>query len=155
MIDLENGVVGAFFAQGRPRTKGSMTPQLSKGKGGRLTVHLVESGTYSVPWKRQMIAAIRSQCNPQIAYTGPVIVNATFYYIAEGPTASFLPYPTLLTGVNANGDLDKLLRNLLDALTQSKLIADDSLVMRIIAEKRWCSRELRMMPGVDCVVSIP
>lgn len=134
-----------------------MKPQLSRGRGGKLVVHLVESGEYAVPWKRQMIRAIREQCFSGeavgvVPYCDAVEVRAVFVYARPEKGMSVdLPYPTLADGIYAQGDLDKLLRNLLDALTQSNLIRDDSLVCRIISDKRW-SVGTEDPPGVECEV---
>lgn len=145
-------LIGRFFTPGHVRTKGSMKPQLSRGKSGRLTVHLVESGEYAVPWKRRMIKAILEQCRRSEPYGEAVEVRAVFVYeMPPGGMSLSLPYPTLKDGVYAQGDLDKLLRNLLDALTQSNLIKDDSLVCRIISDKRW-STGADDPAGVKCKV---
>jgi Holliday junction resolvase RusA-like endonuclease len=149
-------VIGRFFVAGRPRTKGSLTPQMSRGAGGKIRVHLVESGEYAVPWKRTMIDAIRFQCFGSLRaqqgaamFTGPVEVSATFVFAQQEGAGHEVwpshrtPYPTAID----IGDLDKLLRNLLDALTQSGLIKDDSQVARIVSDKRW-----GVVQGVDVEV---
>ena len=146
-------VVGRFFVQGRPRTKGSLTPQMSRGAGGKLRVHLVESGEYAVPWKRTMIREIKGLAaagEMHFGYAGAVSVNASFIFEqevgADGEVwpSHRTPYPTAID----IGDLDKLLRNLLDALTQSGLIKDDSQVAQISSVKQWRKPHLHKAAGV-------
>jgi Holliday junction resolvase RusA-like endonuclease len=153
---MSGEIVGRFAVAGRPRTKGSLTPQISRNGKGQMRVHLVESGEYAVPWKKTMIYAIREQALEldagifRAAFEGPVEVRATFFYARTGPAAQGLGRPTLASGANACGDLDKLERNLLDALTQSGLIKDDSLVVKIVSEKRWARPD--GFEGVECLV---
>lgn len=147
MSVLERGPVTIFVA-GRPRTKGSMTPQVSRGAGGKIRVHLVETGAHSVTWKRTMIKSIWDQCgitpirkgskivgfDPE-PYAGAVYVDGMFLFARERSVAvkrdgeiresHDTPFPT----AGDIGDEDKLRRNLLDALTQSGLIADDRFVI--------------------------
>lgn len=142
-----------FFVEGRPHTKGSLTPELSRGKGGRMVVHLVESGKFAVPWKNAMVRHIRKQfgITPVKAgnkvlgfepepYAGAVEIECVFRFHRQiGVAGELWPshdvdHPTSID----IGDWDKLLRNLLDALTQSGLIKDDSLVIGSRGTwKRW------------------
>jgi len=96
-------IITELFIPGRPVTKGSLTRQ-----GDRLV-----DTPQSKAWRRLMAGAIRDdlqrrhwpasdvRCEP---YPGPVHVDATWW----------LPVDPLAHGA---GDLDKLLRNLLDALS--------------------------------------
>lgn len=155
---MSSEVIGRFFVEGRPRTKGSLTPQMSRGAGGKIRVHLVESGEYAVPWKKTMIRAIRDQTSVGMErsagpYAGAVRVNATFVFERtfgvghEVWPSHRTPFPTAID----IGDLDKLLRNLLDALTQSGLIKDDSQVALIVSGKAWAD-ETFPTPGVNVTV---
>lgn len=155
---MNGEVIGRFFVAGRPRTKGSLTPQMSRGAGGKIRVHLVESGEYAVPWKRTMIAEIKRSGAAgamHFGYAGPVEVSATFVFAQQQGVGHEVwpshrtPYPTAID----IGDLDKLLRNLLDALTQSGLIKDDSQVARIGPGtcKVWAN-EFFPMQGADVEV---
>ncbi len=144
---LERSPVTIFVA-GRPRTKGSLTPQVSRGAGGKTRVHLVETGAHSVAWKRTMVRGIWEQCgitplrrgtkivgfDPE-PYEGAVYVDGLFLFERERSVAvkrdgevwesHDTPFPT----AGDIGDEDKLRRNLLDALTQSGLIKDDRFVI--------------------------
>lgn len=102
------------FVPGVPRPKGSLEPQAVRGGGGRATgrVRLVDSTT-SKRWRRTMakhFGALRTIAMP---LQGPVAVSAAFWfdrndYVARADSA-WPNHPHI-------GDLDKLLRNLLDAL---------------------------------------
>ena len=152
--------MGRFAVAGRPRTKGSLTPQMSRGGGGKLRVHLVESGEYSVPWKRTMIRAIRAQCMDTFRgsfvppHAGPVEVRALFLVDRTvGVNGEVWPsHQTERPTAEDIGDLDKFARNLLDALTQSRLIADDRLVTTLRTYKFWTPAELAGREGVYVTV---
>ena len=136
------------WCPGRPRTKGSLKPTHARLGGGRCKVGLREDGEYSVPWKNKMIAAIREQC-AVTAWPAPVEVHAFFRFEREGlvrqnegPSGELLLWPA----GRQYGDEDKLRRNLLDALTQSGLLADDS---QVVGGQTW-KRFVR--PGEDAGV---
>lgn len=124
ILSAESGVF--VHCPGRPRTKGSMKPTHVRLGGGRCKVGLREDGEYSVPWKRAMIAAIRRQCEVG-AWPGPVRVFSQFAFEREGYASDKTGWPV----AHEYGDVDKLMRNLLDALTQSGLIKDDALVIKV------------------------
>lgn len=174
MQDLASGVVGRFFVPGRPRTKGSLKPIHVKSGPGRCRVSLVEDHKLSEPWKLEMIRAIHAQCevtmmpprrvktpegwrmvvDPTRGYSGPVEVRCAFYFEREQSVngglkpSSATDWPIVISW----GDLDKLQRNLLDALQQSGLIADDSQVVRIWSAKYWASEA--SPAGVSCEVRV-
>lgn len=140
--------LASFHVPGRPRTKGSLkviTPR------GRKPI-LIEDHKHSEPWRKRIKAAIQSQCVITEPCARPVQVQATFYFERTGPSAQHLHWPVLNAGVNANGDLDKLLRNLLDAMTDSGLILDDCLVVSVHTSKRWATGG--QIPGVDVGVYV-
>ena len=128
-------------------------------QGGRQH-RLVESVADSTKWKLIMIREIRAfygivpikngqrvvGWDDWTPYAGPIGVQATFTFWPEkGVTED--PYPT----GRVYGDLDKLCRNLLDALQQSGLIKDDNLVASLSAVKRWCKEG--EPPGVHFVIT--
>ncbi len=152
-------LLGSFFVEGRARTKGSLTPQPGYGKGGRKVIHMVDS-EQSTAWLKTMVREIRKQCGIVPAaegrkivgftpapYDGAVSVHATFYFEREDKPSHQTPFPTSID----IGDIDKLLRNLLDALTYSGLIKDDRLVVTSHPSKRWTGFD-RNLPGVQASV---
>lgn len=130
---------------GRPRTKGSLVPEHKKIAPGKCRVTLKESGEYSVPWKNEMIRAIRNQCTVN-RYPHAVVVDTFFRFERLCLPDQAMPWPTREKGEYAHGDEDKLRRNALDALTQSGLIFDDALVIGGRPYKRWCRNGEK--PGV-------
>lgn len=137
------------FVAGQPRTKGS----LAKRPNGTLYDSVVDSGR----WRALMAGAVRDAyelrwvrangptSDGPAPHAGPVRVDAVF----------FLPVDPLTSGA---GDLDKLLRNLLDALgTRSKnprynggVIIDDNQVTRFGGVGKAGPAE---RPGVRVIVT--
>lgn len=96
-----------------------------------------------------MVRAIREVC--QVGrYPGPVEVHTFFRFARLCEPDQTMPWPTREGGEFGHGDEDKLRRNALDALTQSGLILDDSLVVGGRPHKRWCLDGEQ--PGVWIVV---
>lgn len=106
-----------FFVAGTPAPQGSKRHV----GGGRL----VESSRFVKPWR----AAIATVAKEQDAlFDAPVSISALF--ILKRPQRPKWPVH------GTRPDTDKLLRALLDGLT-GPLLADDSLVYRIEATKRY------------------
>jgi Holliday junction resolvase RusA-like endonuclease len=120
---LAAGEAVRVWCPGRARTKGSLKPIMQRRGPGKTSVTLIESGQYSKPWKEAMIRAIMAQSDCS-RFEGPVRVRLQFAFerLAGDEDARF-PIK------HEYGDIDKLERNALDALTQSGLIKDDSLVV--------------------------
>jgi hypothetical protein len=110
-------------------------------------VSLKESGEYSVPWKREMIRAIRAACVVE-RFDAPVVVDTFFRFERLCVPDGSMEWPTREKGEYAHGDEDKLRRNALDALTQSGLILDDALVIGGRSWKRWVRPEAGEFCGV-------
>lgn len=96
---------------------------------------MVEDHAHSEPWRKAIKKAILAQ-RVEI-FVGPISVQADFAFAQVGPSSALLSWPTLNAGVNAHGDLDKLARNLLDAMQDAKLITDDCMVVSLNVNKRW------------------
>lgn len=139
-------VLAAVAVSGRPRTKGSLKPIHQRLGGGRCKVSLTESGQYAKPWKEAMIKAIQAAV-PCKQHEGPVMVNLEFLFLPEHGEDVLLDLPI----GREYGDIDKLERNVLDALTQSGLIKDDSQVVQLRSFKVFCHEN----PGVMILVTTP
>lgn len=126
-------LLAEIWIPGRPRTKGSLKVITPRGQRPRL----IEDHKHSKPWRLRMTGAIQDADPFASAYGGPVAVAASFVFERHGATAKTLPYPTLNSGVNACGDLDKLLRNLLDALQDAAVIVNDAQVCSVGTSKSW------------------
>lgn len=150
---MSGEVIARLFVAGRPRTKGSLKPiHIRGGRGRPCRVSLTEDHEQATVWKKTMIKAIRAhelkgtslaQWEP---YSGPVEVHAFYRFeqapvIDGGEVSADAIWPSHRTPWPTSpdiGDEDKLRRNLLDALTQSGLLADDRLVVGGMNYKRWC-----------------
>lgn len=136
------------FVEGTPRPKGSLDTNATRDGAGRLTGDVyVKDSPQSVRWRRTMAKRLGSTYaarSPE-PVTGPCVVRATFWFDPArfGKATQGTPWPMH----PQIGDLDKLLRNLLDALAVDEtgkgngadVIANDRQVVRFDAgtEKRW------------------
>lgn len=150
--DLASGAV-RVWVPGRARTKGSLKPTHVRLGAGRCKAGLREDGEFSVAWKNTMIAAIRAAAVCE-RWPDPVAVHLLFRFWPEKDISSRTGTDSDLHPVGRQyGDVDKLTRNALDALTQSGLIFDDSLVISAYAEKRFApALDDRYPAGVSIMV---
>jgi len=114
--------------------RGTAAPQGSK----RLLGHgaLVESSARVKPWRSDVRTAAEDAMRATGACTasGPVAVHIFFAFTR--PKSHPKTRVTWPTG-RSLGDIDKLCRAILDAITSAGVIADDSQVIRLVAGKRW------------------
>jgi len=128
------------FIPGRPKTKGSLR---HKGRG-----HMVESVGGSSQWRSDIASALALRLGQKSTgegpmriwrpYAGPVAVGAVFYF--DPPRNVREGAPRAPIG-RQYGDLDKLARNLGDALTDAGVIADDSQIYQWMLHKEWTDLE--------------
>jgi hypothetical protein len=140
-------IARATFIPGHARPKGSLEPQIVRGGGGRPTgkVRMVESSTDGPRWRRTIAKHVKALGWARI--DGPCVVQMGFWFdpASVGHQLAHLDegdYPTH----PAIGDLDKLVRNVLDALgadetgkgNGAELYADDRQVVAFgDTFKRW------------------
>lgn len=118
------GIV-SFFVEGRPAPQGSKS---FKGiRGGRGI--LVESSKAVGPWRSDIESIARLHCNS--IETGPVGIQLSFVMPRPKSTPKYSTPPA----TKRTGDVDKLARAVLDALT-SVAYVDDSQVVNLQATKR-------------------
>jgi hypothetical protein len=144
-----------FTRLGRPRTKGSLHAYCLK--NARHTVRFEEQTKDSKLWRARMAkwaqVSMLDLHGGLVRWEGAAVVEATFYFQrelgvdGEVVESHLTPFPTDIH----LGDVDKLTRNLLDALTDAQVIKDDSLVVDIVIRKRWCPEHAE--PGVTVQVS--
>lgn len=155
LSDTSDTIGVRVWVPGRPRTKGSLKAVHQRGTAGRpCKVWLTEDGEFSKAWKLTMMQAIREQVVCE-RYAGAVEVHAFFRFERErGAGLTRDEVDAVWPTGRQYGDEDKLRRNLLDALTQSALLADDSLVVGGQTWKRFCRPILdgQEAPGVLIVV---
>jgi Holliday junction resolvase RusA-like endonuclease len=116
---------------------GKATPQGSK-KGfvinGRAI--LVDASEGNKAWRAHVTQRVREHMD-YIRYKGAVNVKMSFYMekAKSNKTAFMMQKP----------DIDKLCRSVMDALTDSEIIEDDSRVVSLTAKKYWADEQ---NPGV-------
>lgn len=113
---------------GAPKTKGSLEPRTRPCKccaacKGVLFTGLRESVTGSKLWRQLMARRFEELRKFEAPYLGPVTVIITVY----------LPVRDVIAP--RSGDVDKLERNVLDALTDAKIYGDDVQVVKGTTEK--------------------
>ena len=119
----------ATFIEGHARPKGSLDAQQVRDGAGKLTgrVRLTDS-PQSSRWRRTMVKHLRGLDWPPIS--GPCVVQMIFWFdpLRVGHKLRHLDnndHPTH----NHIGDLDKLVRNVLDALQDAGIYANDRQVV--------------------------
>lgn len=104
-----------------------------------------------------MADAIRTELNTRTRswsapYDGAVGVLLRFWF--DRPAKS--KYPDDPTPIRVQyGDVDKLARNVLDALVDASLIADDAQVSYLVVDKCWAKTQQGVMIEVDTWTAIP
>jgi hypothetical protein len=127
-------ILAEVFVPGRARPKGSL-----RCRGGRAHC-MEEDNPASKPWRIKMAGALRADRDArtdQGTYPGAVDVSIIAFFEPDGVGASALGAPLR---PHDGGDVDKLSRNVLDALQDGtehspKVLGDDSLVIGLFAEK--------------------
>lgn len=143
MTSIEFVVLGVPGAQGSKKMVG---------RAGNGRPILRESSAKVAPWREAVKAAAVEALGDQPAFEGPVAVHVEFRFArpashyGTGKNADALKgsAPDLPTS-RALGDIDKLVRSTLDALTDSQVIGDDSQVAMLAALK--CYAEGHRKPG--------
>ena len=126
----------SVFIPGQPKPQGSKIA--GRRKDG--SIFMREANKSARPWRTVVIEALK----PIAADTldGAVRVHLHFYMpMLKKP----IPHPI----TRSSYDIDKLSRSILDALTLSGVIKDDSQVVTLIATKEYSER-----PGVQIQVEL-
>lgn len=125
------------FVPGRPRSKGSLKHWCMKDR--RHTVRVEEQVADSARWKRTVAAHVQREAlkayGRHVQYAGPVELRVVFYFDRDREDRPEEDFPVAMS----IGDLDKLLRNVGDALVSSGLIKDDQYIVSVQCEKRWAA----------------
>jgi Holliday junction resolvase RusA-like endonuclease len=118
-----------FAVLGRAAPQGSKT-LVKDARTAR--AHMREASNNVHPWRTKVRrAALGPDGNPLRQFHGPVQVHIEFEFRRAKSNQDDYP-----TGMNI-GDVDKLTRAVLDALTQSRVIEDDRYVVEVSASKHW------------------
>ncbi len=126
-----------FFLRGHPKPKGSWTP--IKGKKGR--IFLIHSSKFTAAWCKSIEKQVPLLWKHKII-TGAV--KTKFEFLLPKPKTVKRKYPI----GKFEGDLDKLVRAIFDAMTGT-VYADDSQVVSSSETKRYTDKA----PGVWVTVS--
>lgn len=129
----------ATFIPGHARPKGSLKPQETRGGGGKRTgrVRLVENNPESSRWRRTIAQHVAGLGWAPI--DGPCVVESIFWFDPRsvGHPLAYLDEDDFPVHPHI-GDLDKLTRNVLDALQDAKAYANDRQVVGFGGTtKRW------------------
>lgn len=111
---------------GIPKPKGSLK-HIGR---GRLVEQVAGSGT----WRQRVAWASREQHHGQ-PLAGPTVVD---FEVRVTPPKSALKTRVTFPITRSSGDVDKHSRNVLDALKDGGILADDSIVVDLRARKRHC-----------------
>lgn len=111
----------SFFAPGQPKTKGSLDVVRAPSAGRKAVVR--EGVRGSGAWRRLVAERARVAMAGRPAWGGPVGVRCSFMFATDNVMARHV------------GDLDKLARNVLDALTDAHVYLDDSQVVKLFCDK--------------------
>lgn len=144
---MDGQVLLDFFVDGHPRPKGSLKPR----RVGR-QLKLVEQSEYSKPWLEKVakhaVVAQKYQNENGIYFSKELPFELSCYFTFERPESCASSIPG--TGQHV-GDLDKLVRNVSDALTRAGVIGDDD---QIVEHGRMVKRWARpgTMPGARIIL---
>lgn len=123
-----------FTAEGTPRAQGSKTQGMTK--DGR--PYMRESNARLLtPWRKAVRAAAKQAMGGSEPRTGPVVCVISFYLLR--PKSHPVLSQTWPTAKNV-GDVDKMLRAVLDAMT-GVVFVDDSQVVQETSRKLWADRD--------------
>lgn len=127
---IEARRAATFTVAGHPVTQGSKRAYITAGHA-----HLVESGgARHKLWRHAINDEARRAWNGTGPLTGPVVVDLVF---AIQPPKTLTRVRRSAGPVGArSGDVDKLARAVLDALT-GVIYLDDAQVARLVVDKRW------------------
>jgi Holliday junction resolvase RusA-like endonuclease len=105
---------------------------------------IVESSAYLPAWRKAVVEAVKqgmSDSGDDSIFDSAVKVEVTFYLTK--PKSVRTEYPV------KPPDIDKVCRSLLDGITYGGVWVDDSLVVSLVAYKRWAKGE----PGAAVTIS--
>ncbi|CAB5218432.1 Rus Holliday junction resolvase [uncultured Caudovirales phage] len=105
---------------------------------------IVESSAYLPAWRKAVVDAVKQgmlDSGDDSKFDGAVRLEVTFYL--PKPKTVRTEYPV------KPPDIDKVCRSLLDGITYGGVWLDDSLVVDLVARKRWAKGE----PGAAVTIS--
>lgn len=91
---------------------------------------LAEDNKRTKPWRRRIESVAPIYMTEQAAEHQPLLVSCLFA-VTRSPAAHAREYPTTVAAQGIGGDLDKLIRCLLDSLEACKILKNDAQVIAI------------------------
>lgn len=141
----------SFYVRGRPVPKGSMVVRhrhghvLPDGKCSCLQWTVDQADARLKEWRATICTAVKNALRNRLPFAGPLQTTLTFVYARpKSHTRAQVAVPWCWN--HDGGDIEKLVRAVHDAITDSAGWADDCQVARVIAEKRYADGLER--PGV-------
>jgi crossover junction endodeoxyribonuclease RusA len=128
-----------FFVPGHPSPQGSKSARRNPHTG---RIHLIESSTALGPWRERIALAAHIAMNGRTLRADAITLRLRFVL----PRPKSAPKRHTPPAIKRNGDIDKLARACLDALSGTIYI-DDAQVTNLHAHKRIA--EIGETPGVN------
>lgn len=125
-------IILSTWVGGVPQPKGSMKNVAKRGEPARLQ----EDNPHSDGWRKRVATELGMKTNFGRDLGWPVesAVRVDVIFVFERPASCDRELPT---GQRDGGDLDKLCRNVLDAMQDAGVIKNDAQVCLLAAEKGW------------------
>lgn len=135
-------VIAGIVRGAKPKTQGSVSPIAYRKKNGKLGVNVFQNKDL-LHWRDLVVASVLEHTGNKVVFPKgtPVTVKLTFKF--EKPKSVKGKYPV----TRSSGDIDKLIRAVLDAFTQANVYDDDSQVVYVISDKIYVDSEEEI--GVD------
>lgn len=155
-------MTSAFYVDGDPVPQGSMK---CIGKRGKVKHQLVASSADVGPWRDRITAAAKRDypgSGPVVRFPqyAPVMIEITYslprpanHYGAGRNAGTVKPGAPAFPTAKGTGDIDKLERAVLDALTAAGVLHDDAQVVDVHHYKRYVApaqpgSDVRPEPGI-------
>lgn len=147
----------AFRVYGEPAPKGSLAGRcLTHPKIGAVCTQIArvaisEDANRGRPWRRAIEQAAPVHITERPDRYQPLKLVLTFA-VTRTPAAKDRAYPSTRSAQNVGGDLDKLVRLVLDALESCGVLLDDAQAVRLDAAKIYCDDVpgFNGRPGLYC-----
>jgi crossover junction endodeoxyribonuclease RusA len=138
-----------FRVAGLPIPQGSK--RIGRSRGGK-PILLDDNDKALKPWRRSVVQAAKVALFGDFSWQpliGPIRLALAFGFTR--PPSHPRTRPTWPTGQGTTGDVDKLARAVMDALTEAQVWRDDAQVVELYAAKDWCGQGVAQpltLPGL-------